>query len=46
MQYVDKMHNSFKAKAEISYAASTVDSLRRQPIDDIEMKAVKKKDWR
>ena len=40
---VDGRRDCCHAKAEISYSASTVDSLTRKLVDDIEMKAVLEK---
>jgi len=44
LQSVDRRNDCCDAEAEISYSTSTIDSLTRQPIDDIEMKAIFKKE--
>jgi len=44
LQSVDRRRDCCYTKAEISYSTSTIDSLTRQPVDGIEMKAVFKKE--
>ena len=46
MKSMDRRRDCCYAKAEISYSASAVDSLTRQLVDGIEMKAVFKKEDR